>query len=97
MQKSLPEPLKYWASNYFAEVDPDICSGCEICIDVCQVAAMKFNEDDRVSFVDLNRCIGCGNCVPACPDGAITLINRGSEVIPPKDHEALQEVIMRGK
>ena len=97
LQKSLPQPLNHWTSNYFAEVDPDICSGCETCIDVCQVTAMKFNEDDRVSFIDLNRCIGCGNCVPACPDGAIALLNRESEVIPPKDHDALQEVIMGDK
>ena len=97
LQKSLPQPLNHWSSNYFAEVDPDICSGCETCNDVCQVTAMKFNEDERVSFVDRDRCIGCGNCVPACPDGAIALIRKESSVVPPRDYDALQEVIIRDR
>jgi NAD-dependent dihydropyrimidine dehydrogenase PreA subunit len=97
LQRSLPQPLNHWISNYFAEVDPGICNGCEICIDVCQVAAMKFNKDDRVSFVDPDRCIGCGNCVQACAYGAITLLKKETDVIPPKDHDALYEVIMRNK
>jgi len=97
MQRALPQPLNHWASNYFAEVDPDVCNGCETCVDVCQVTAMKFNEDDGVSYVDLDRCIGCGNCIPACPDEAISLLKKDSEIAPPKDHDDLYEVIMTNK
>ena len=93
-QKSMPHPLEYWTTNYFAEVDPDTCTGCQICIDVCQVTAMKFNEDDMVSSVDLNRCIGCGNCVTACPDEAIALLKKAPEIAPPRDFDDLQEVLM---
>lgn len=97
LQKALPQPLNHWASNYFAEVDPDICSGCETCVDACQVTAMKFNEDEGISYVDLDRCIGCGNCVPTCPDEAIKLLKKESEIAPPKDHDDLYEVIMVNK
>ena len=97
LQKALPQPLDHWTSNYFAEVDPDTCVGCETCIDVCQVGAMKFNEEDGVSFVDHNRCIGCGNCVPACPDGAIALVKKELEVVPPRSHEDLHGVIMESR
>jgi len=97
IQKLLPRPLDFWASNYYAEVDPEICSGCETCVDACQVMAMKFNDDEAISYVDLDRCIGCGHCVSACPDEAIQLIKKEAEVVPPKTVDDLFEVIMTNK
>ena len=97
MQKMLPRPLDFWTSNYYAEVDPEICNGCETCIDACQVTAMKFNEDEGISYVDLDRCIGCGNCVSACPDEAIVLLKKESELTPPRTVDDLYDVIMANK
>lgn len=96
-QKYMEHPLDAWAANYYAEVDPDECTGCRICVDVCQVNGMNFNDDDMVSIVDLNRCIGCGNCVTSCPDSAITLIKKDEQTTPPTDFDDLQEVLMANK
>ena len=97
MQKSHPRPVDIWDSNHFAEVDPDMCTGCEACVEACQVDAMAFNEDEGVSAVDLNRCIGCGNCVPVCPVEAITLHKKEPEVVPPIDFDAQQEILAAGE
>jgi NAD-dependent dihydropyrimidine dehydrogenase PreA subunit len=97
MQKFHPHPVEIWDSNHFVEVDPDMCSGCEACVEACQVDAMKINEDEGVSVVDLNRCIGCGNCVPVCPADAITLRKKEREVAPPIDFDAQQEILTTGK
>lgn len=97
MQKYAPHPLEIWTSNYFAEVDPDTCSGCETCVEACQVNAMTFDEGEGVSSVDLNRCIGCGNCLPACPVEAITLHKKAAEVVPPIDFDEQQEILTTEK
>lgn len=96
-QKFHPHPLEGWTSNYFAEVDPDICTGCETCVEACQVGAMKFSEDDGVSTVDLNRCLGCGVCVAACPVEAIALLKKEPEVAPPMDFDEQQEILATEK
>jgi Na+-translocating ferredoxin:NAD+ oxidoreductase RNF subunit RnfB len=59
-------------SNYFAQVDEDLCAGCEICVDRCQMEAIRVG-DDGVAVVDRDRCIGCGLCVTTCSTGAVTL------------------------
>jgi hypothetical protein len=33
VHKMLAKPLDFWASNYYAEVDPEKCTGCGICED----------------------------------------------------------------
>jgi Na+-translocating ferredoxin:NAD+ oxidoreductase subunit B len=55
--------------------------------------------DDRldVSLVNLDRCIGCGNCVTTCPAGAMALVKKDTEVVPPEDSEDLYETIMVNK
>lgn len=96
-QKSHAHPLEIWESSYFVEVDADLCTGCEDCVEACQVNAMTFDEDAGVSAVDLNRCIGCGNCVPVCPVEAIALQKKVSENVPPKDYDEQQEILTTGK
>jgi electron transport complex protein RnfB len=59
-------------SSYHAAVDPDLCSGCETCLDRCQMEAIRV-DDDKKAAVDLQRCIRCGLCVTTRPTEALRL------------------------
>jgi Na+-translocating ferredoxin:NAD+ oxidoreductase RNF subunit RnfB len=59
-------------SNHYAVVDADTCSGCETCIERCQMGALSMNADG-LAEINPDRCIGCGLCVPTCPVGALNL------------------------
>jgi NAD-dependent dihydropyrimidine dehydrogenase PreA subunit len=67
-----PKPAERVLTNYFAEVEADSCSGCETCVDRCQMDAVTLT-DAGTAFVDRDRCIGCGLCVTTCPEEAMTL------------------------
>ncbi|MFX0072413.1 MAG: ATP-binding protein [Candidatus Hermodarchaeota archaeon] len=82
-EKKFDRPAKFFNSNYLAEVDSELCIGCGICSDRCQMDAMKIIEEK--SKVDSDRCIGCGVCIPTCPQEAIKLIKKDTEIIPPKN------------
>ena len=56
--------------------DPDLCIGCNICADVCQVDIMLPNPEDGLPPIIAfpGECWYEGSCVAACPvPGAITL------------------------
>ena len=93
--KEFPRPLDIIVSNYHAEVDSKLCTGCETCINRCQMNALTIV--DNISTVNLDRCIGCGVCVISCPSDAIHLLKNEKENIPPKDWDALYESIMKKK
>ncbi len=79
----LPRPADMVCSNYHARVDEALCSGCGVCEDRCQMAAIELADD--IARVDLDRCIGCGLCVTTCPTGAVTLaaVSEGARKTPP--------------
>jgi len=56
-----------------AMVESAECTGCETCLDRCQMNALKIN-DEEVAEVNKDRCIGCGLCVTTCDTEAIKLI-----------------------
>jgi NAD-dependent dihydropyrimidine dehydrogenase PreA subunit/DNA-binding MarR family transcriptional regulator len=58
-------------SRFCAEVDPDLCSECETCLDRCYFDAITMEEDTAV--IDPENCMGCGLCLVTCPDEAIRL------------------------
>jgi len=93
----LPKPVEFWATNYYAEVDPENCTGCETCVTRCQVNAVNIDESLNVSRVNLDRCIGCGNCITSCPSGALSLVKKEKETMPPVDTENLHDIIMANK
>ena len=70
--KKQPRPAEVVISNYYAVVDPDLCAGCETCLDRCQMEAITMGPD-QVAQVDLDRCIGCGLCVTTCTTEALSL------------------------
>ncbi|MFO7886298.1 MAG: 4Fe-4S binding protein, partial [Desulfobacteraceae bacterium] len=97
IQKKLPKPVDFWASNFHAIVNKETCSGCGICETRCQVGAVTVSEELGYAVVDLNRCIGCGLCVPTCNTGAIALQKKSSEVRPPETKDDLYNILMTHK
>ena len=94
-QKQLPELSHFFATNYYAEVDPDLCVGCGICEDRCNLDAI--NIEDNIAQVDKGRCIGCGVCVPTCTSEAMKLFKKEEETLPPKNTLATYMTIMDKK
>ena len=93
--KKFPRPAEFYASNYYSKVEFQLCTGCEECVDRCQLDALTMVDD--VARVDLERCIGCGNCVPICASNAIQLQKKEEELLPPKDMDTLYTNIMSEK
>lgn len=94
-QKQLPELSHFFATNYYAEVDPDLCVGCGICEDRCNLDAI--NIEGNIAQVDKGRCIGCGVCVPTCTSEAMKLFKKEEETLPPKNTMATYMTIMDKK
>ncbi len=93
--KALPRPALFFSSNYYAEVDPELCVGCETCIDRCQMEAIKLIKEK--SKINLKKCIGCGNCVVSCPEDAIRLIRKENATVPPSTYDELYAEILAKK
>lgn len=55
----------------YSEVNPNLCSGCRLCNQLCPYNAIEFIEEKKQSHVISALCKGCGVCVAACPSSAI--------------------------
>jgi NAD-dependent dihydropyrimidine dehydrogenase PreA subunit len=97
IQKALPKPAINWSHNFFAAIDTDICSGCGVCVERCQMNAIKLDEQSGLSTVNLDRCIGCGNCVASCPSEALKLVKKEKEIAPPEDRTGLYKLLAERK
>ncbi|MBU7039494.1 MAG: CoB--CoM heterodisulfide reductase iron-sulfur subunit A family protein [Theionarchaea archaeon] len=53
-----------------AEVDEELCCGCQVCIPMCPYNARELDEEENIVKVNEVLCKGCGSCVAACPSGA---------------------------
>ncbi|MFX1514370.1 MAG: 4Fe-4S binding protein, partial [Promethearchaeota archaeon] len=90
--KLFPKPAELFASNYFAQIDPELCSACKRCLKKCQMNALEI--ENEVCSIDRNKCIGCGLCVSSCPDNAIYLKKKTKEMVPPKSTSTLYRKIL---
>ena len=84
--KGHPRPAELFLTNYYVEGNPELCKGCKVCIEKCQMDARAIV--DIVAVVDLDRCIGCGNCVALCSSNANRLERKEQEIVPPYDKDA---------
>lgn len=81
-----PRPAEMYITNFYVEVDRELCLGCNICAGKCQMNAITIND---IAEVNLDRCIGCGNCVALCPQEAMKLVKKKTEKVPLKDKETV--------
>ncbi len=67
---SLATAGKVEISPTISWIDPDVCAGCQTCINLCAYSAIEFDERRQVSVVNEALCKGCGSCAGFCPSGA---------------------------
>jgi MinD superfamily P-loop ATPase len=65
MQPKIQQKTEFHGGGV-ALIDPDQCTGCGICVDMCRWSAI-----DEHFVVDEIQCEGCGVCVDFCPEQAI--------------------------
>lgn len=76
-------------TGFIATIDPEICSGCAKCINICPIQAITLVSssagDRKRAETDKNLCLGCGICIRSCPKAAIKMVPRKRKVITPVD------------
>lgn len=95
MMQAFPKPAEVVGSNYYAEVNTELCTSIGTCVERCPMDAVSM--DNGFASVDLGRCIGCGLCVPTCPENAIFLVKKEKEMVPPLTEEELFDAILAQK
>jgi electron transport complex protein RnfB len=94
-EKRFDAPAQFFATNFYAKVDEDLCIGCGTCEERCNMDAV--HVEDAVARVDLARCIGCGVCIPTCTSEAIKLFEKDQKLMPPENTAATYIAIMDKK
>jgi len=61
------------AEGSICKVNPELCSGCGVCVEVCAYAAAEMDEEKGVAYINEALCKGCGACAASCRSGAIDL------------------------
>jgi Pyruvate/2-oxoacid:ferredoxin oxidoreductase delta subunit len=79
---------------FVAKVDPDLCTGCGICMDRCPVHAISLAD---YAGVDMQKCLGCGLCSTACPSESITMLLRKDREEPYGSVIEMGLAILKGK
>ena len=69
-----------------AEIIPDHCIGCQICVGECPVGAIQMSPEG-VAKIDPELCIGCGKCSQVCPVGAVCFERKSRQKITPEFKE----------
>jgi heterodisulfide reductase subunit A len=64
-----------------AWVDPELCSGCGICVAFCPYDAREMDEERNIARVIDVLCQGCGGCVAACPNNACQHVNTSNRQV----------------
>lgn len=68
-------------AEYVAEIDAELCNGCQQCMRLCQFGALGYSASNGKPVVDQRWCYGCGICRSACPPKAISLKDRAASPV----------------
>lgn len=55
-----------------ANIDPEVCTGCHRCAEVCPYIAIEGKIKEPHKVIEAS-CMSCGTCAAECPVGAITM------------------------
>ncbi|HOV87079.1 MAG TPA: electron transfer flavoprotein subunit alpha [Syntrophobacteraceae bacterium] len=75
-----------------AEILPDRCIACRICIGECPTAAIELTPDG-VAHIDPELCIGCGKCHESCPVDAVKFERKMKRRLAREERGALPEPV----
>ncbi len=62
-------------SAKIAEINYDLCTACNICVNSCQFGAIKVNPESGFPEIHKLFCEGCYTCSLVCPVKAISLVD----------------------
>lgn len=93
--KRYPRPSDLVSSPFRAEFKTADCEGCGVCVERCQMDALRL--EDGVAVLDGDRCIGCGLCVTTCPTGALRLVRKPEKDQPRVPANMTEAYIRLGK
>lgn len=63
---------KYLKNVATLKLNPDKCTGCKRCMEVCPHKVFEFNNG-KSQITDKDSCMECGACVKNCPFGALVV------------------------
>ncbi len=63
---------KAFCEGAIAQINENLCVGCDTCINICPFNAIYKTEEEKVVITEV-LCKGCGTCGASCPENAITL------------------------
>jgi heterodisulfide reductase subunit A len=58
-----------------AYVEPELCSGCGLCVPSCPYDARLMHDWQHIAIVNTALCQGCGACAMVCPNKACQVRN----------------------
>ena len=64
--------MQYLKNAVTLKLDPGLCTGCGVCIEVCPHAVFEISNR-KARIVDSNDCMECGACALNCRFGAIAV------------------------
>lgn len=64
--------MQYLKNTVSLKFNPDLCTGCGMCILVCPHAVFEM-AGKKAHIVDINDCMECGACALNCPFGALSV------------------------
>ena len=81
--KMQAKPAQSVKSNYYVQVNRETCTGCQVCLNRCQMDAIDIADEKPV--INYDRCIGCGSCVVTCSSKSRKLVKKpqGQHYTPP--------------
>ena len=57
------------------------CTGCSLCLSVCEEGAIVSASGSPVPTIDEGKCLMCGKCIGSCPSGAIEEAKKGWRIL----------------